>query len=150
MHFRDAQREDLESIVALLADDILGTTRERNETPLPFQYTDAFEKIHAHPDNRLIVAVDENRSVAGCLQLTITPTLARLGMTRATIEGVRISKNHRGSGLGEKLIKFAIDEARIAGCGLVQLTTDKTRNDAQHFYERLGFEPSHVGMKLHL
>jgi hypothetical protein len=36
------------------------------------------------------------------------------------------------------------------GCGLVQLTTDKKRNDAHRFYERLGFISSHEGMKLTL
>jgi hypothetical protein len=32
----------------------------------------------------------------------------------------------------------------------VQLTSDKSRPDAQRFYERLGFVASHVGMKLAL
>jgi hypothetical protein len=32
----------------------------------------------------------------------------------------------------------------------VQLTTNRQRPDAQRFYEKLGFVPSHVGMKLKL
>ncbi|MEC8040914.1 MAG: GNAT family N-acetyltransferase, partial [Pseudomonadota bacterium] len=37
--------------------------------------------------------------------------------------------------------------ARAAGCGLLQLTTNKARNDAQRFYDRLGYVDSHVGYK---
>ncbi len=45
---------------------------------------------------------------------------------------------------------FAIALAREVGCGLVQLTTDKSRHDAQRFFQRLGFVASHEGMKLPL
>lgn len=147
MKFRAATQDDLHAVVEMLADDVLGAQRERLEDPLPSAYTEAFEAIERQPGNQVIVAVDDNDNVIGCLQLTLTPGLARLGMTRATIEGVRIARDHRNTGLGEELFRFAIDEARRAGCGLVQLTTDRARPDAHRFYERLGFEPSHIGMK---
>lgn len=69
-------------------------------------------------------------------------------MTRAQIEGVRVDKQYRRKGIGEALFRHAIDSAKAYGCGLVQLTTDKKRNDAHRFYERLGFVSSHEGMKL--
>ena len=150
MRLRTATKVDLQAIVALLADDILGETRERLEDPLPSSYAEAFDAIERQSGNQIIVAVDDNDDVMGCLQLTLTPGLARLGMTRATIEAVRIARDHRGSGLGEQMFRFAIDEAKKAGCGLVQLTTDRARPDAHRFYEKLGFEPSHIGMKLKL
>jgi GNAT superfamily N-acetyltransferase len=89
-------------------------------------------------------------AIVGCLQLTFIPGLARHGMTRAQIEGVRVIRDHRGRGVGEALFRHAIDLARGHGCGLVQLTSDKTRPDAHRFYERLGFVDTHVGMKLAL
>jgi GNAT superfamily N-acetyltransferase len=46
------------------------------------------------------------------------------------------------------MLRWAIGEARRRGCGLVQLTTDKARGNAQRFYERLGFVPTHEGLKL--
>ncbi|MEM7123399.1 MAG: GNAT family N-acetyltransferase [Pseudomonadota bacterium] len=150
MRLRTATKDDLQAIVALLADDVLGATRERLEDPLPAAYVEAFDAIERQSGNRIIVAVDDNDDVMGCLQLTLTPGLARHGMMRATIEAVRIARNHRNTGLGEQMFRFAIDEAKKAGCGLVQLTTDRTRPDAHRFYERLGFEPSHIGMKLNL
>lgn len=148
MKFRKATLDDLSAVVKLLADDPLGAEREQFEDPLPAQYIEAFHAMERQPGNCLIVAVDDRNTVHGCLQLTITPGIARKGMFRATIEGVRISHAHRGSGLGTKLFEFAIDEAKKANCGLVQLTTDRSRGGAHRFYEALGFEPTHIGMKL--
>lgn len=150
MKFRDAEMGDLYNVVGLLADDILGRKRERHELPLPQEYTQAFKQISEQKGNRLIVAVDEDDEVQGCLQLTFVPGISRLGAQRAIIEGVRVSSKMRGFGLGKQLFIFAIGEARRAGCNLVQLTTDKERPEAHQFYERLGFDPSHIGMKLKL
>jgi ribosomal protein S18 acetylase RimI-like enzyme len=73
-----------------------------------------------------------------------------MGLTRAQIESVRVDSSVRGRKLGELMIQDAIERARKRGCGVVQLTTDKAREDAHRFYERLGFEATHVGMKLSL
>ena len=147
MHFRKAQKEDLPAIVRLLADDELGSGRERYEDPLPEEYDQAFDAIEAQIGNQVILALEEEE-VIGCIQLTIIPGLARLGMKRAQIEGVRVDKKYRGKRVGEALFKEAIAIAKTEKCGLVQLTTDKQRNDAHRFYERLGFSASHEGMKL--
>lgn len=147
MEFKTANVNHLPAIVRLLADDELGATRERFEHPLPKAYIDAFAKIEQQIGNSIIVALDNNE-VIGCIQLTIIPGIARLGTTRAQIEGVRIDSDYRGTGVGESLFRYAINEARAMGCGMIQLTTDKKRKDAHRFYERLGFVASHDGMKL--
>lgn len=147
MNFRKAYKEDLPMIVRLLADDALGSGRERYEEPLPEEYYQAFDAIEAQAGNQILLAVEDNK-IIGCLQLTIIPGLARKGIKRAQIEGVRIDKNFRGNGIGEALFKEAITIAKAEKCGLVQLTTDKQREDAHRFYEKLGFSASHEGMKL--
>lgn len=147
MIFRKAVIDDLPDIVQLLADDELGATREQFETPLPDTYFEAFKAIEAQTGNQLLLAV-EGDSVLACLQLTIIPGLARNGLKRAQIEGVRVAKEQRGNKVGEALFKKAIAIAKTEKCGLVQLTTDKQREDAHRFYERLGFVASHEGMKL--
>jgi GNAT superfamily N-acetyltransferase len=68
----------------------------------------------------------------------------------AQIEGVRVAAPWRGQGLGRAMLGWAIEAARQDGCGLVQLTSDKRRADAIRFYESLGFEASHEGLKLPL
>jgi ribosomal protein S18 acetylase RimI-like enzyme len=146
---RVARRADVPAIVRLLADDALGATREHPEEPLAQAYWDAFDAMEAQEGNELLVAEVEG-AIVGCLQLTIIPGLSRGGMKRGQLEGVRVSSRHRGHGIGEVLARAAIERARTQGCRLVQLTTDRTRVDAHRFWERLGFEASHVGMKLPL
>ncbi|HUQ61033.1 GNAT family N-acetyltransferase [Lentzea sp.] len=147
MKIRRAVATDVEAIVAMLADDPLGAQREKPGDPA---YLSAFEVIDADPHQYLAVAEDETGEVVGTLQLTFTSGLSRMGMTRATVEAVRVRSGQRGNGLGERMLRWAIDEARARGCGVVQLTTDASRVDAHRFYERLGFTASHVGMKLAL
>ncbi|MGI8387802.1 GNAT family N-acetyltransferase [Robertmurraya sp. P23] len=147
--FRIANEQDLDNIVSLLTDDVLGIKRERYEHPLPNSYIKAFEAIASDPNNELVVACVGNE-VIGVQQITFTPYLTHQGGWRATIEGVRTSASVRGKGVGTKLIKWAIQRAEERGCHLVQLTTDKKRSDALRFYERLGFKATHEGLKLKL
>lgn len=141
---RRAQPADVEHIVAMLADDPLGAKRER---PGDTRYAEAFQDIDADPRQVLAVAT-LGEEVIGCLQLTFIPGLSRLGATRALIEAVRVRSDQRGGGLGGRLIQWAIDTAKERGAAMVQLTTDASRKDAHRFYERLGFQATHVGMKL--
>jgi len=147
--FRRAVAADVARIVELLAADPLGATREEPGEPLAQAYRDAFAAIDADPNQELIVATVAEQ-FAGVAQLTFIPSLTYRGSWRAQIEGVRVDETYRSRGLGQALIEHAVAQARERGCRLVQLTTDKQRPRALEFYERLGFVPSHVGMKLHL
>ncbi|MFF2659684.1 GNAT family N-acetyltransferase [Kitasatospora sp. NPDC058032] len=144
---RRATEDDLPAIVAMLADDPLGATRESPDDLTP--YRTALARIDADPHQHLVVAERAGRTI-GTLQLTVVPGLARKGSTRAVIEAVRIHADERGTGLGTDLIRWAIDRSRALDADLVQLTSDATRTDAHRFYERLGFVPSHIGFKLAL
>jgi GNAT superfamily N-acetyltransferase len=148
LSFRRARLDDVPAIVRMLADDPLGAKRERQETPLPESYVQAFRAIDADANNELVVACRDNE-VVGVLQLTFIPYLTYQGGRRALIEGVRVDSRARSQGLGRALLEWAIARARERGCVMVQLTTDKTRSDAKRFYEGLGFVASHEGMKLH-
>jgi len=147
--FRPARRDDIRAIVDMLADDTLGQAREDVSEPLNPAYLDAFDAIEANP-NELLAVAEVDGTVVGCLQLTFLPGLARKGLWRGQIEGVRVASSMRGSGLGRKMMVWALEECRKRKCGLVQLTSDKSRTDAHRFYENLGFELSHVGMKIML
>lgn len=128
---------------------MLGEAREQISHPLPSAYLSAFEAIDRDPNQFLAVMVDD-RDVIGTLQLTFIAGLSRQGATRGQIEAVRISAARRSEGLGEKLLEWAIKKCRERRCALVQLTTDRRRGDAHRFYERLGFEATHVGYKVEL
>ena len=145
---RRAVRTDVPAIVSLLADDAIGAGREDGRDQRG--YLDAFEDIDADPAHLLVVLV-AGGAVAGTLQLTFLPSLSRGGALRAQVEAVRVSASLRGRGLGEAMLRWAIEESRRRGCAVVQLTTDKRRSDAQRFYvDRLGFAMSHEGLKLDL
>ena len=145
---RRARRDDVAVIVAMLADDALGRGRELIEDPLPPSYFQAFEKLERDPNIALVVAQDEGGQVVGCLQLCILPGLSSQGASRALIEDVRVASHCRSRGIGEQLVQWAVAEAQGKGCRLVELLTHNTRVDAQRFYARLGFQPSHVGMTI--
>nr|WP_030713886.1 GNAT family N-acetyltransferase [Streptomyces sp. NRRL S-237] len=144
---RPATEADVPAIVAMLADDPLGATRESPEDLTP--YLAALKRLTGDPNQHLVVAVRADR-VVGTLQLTIVPGLSRKGATRSIIEGVRVHADERGGGLGTRFIEWAVAKSRAENCALVQLTSDASRTDAHRFYERLGFTASHVGFKLQL
>lgn len=148
--FRCAKMADLGTIIGLLANDPLGRSREIVSDPPDPAYIAAFEAIDHDPNQLLAVATLADGSVIGCLQLSFIPGLSRLGQWRGQIESVRVAEAVRGQGAGRQIFEWAICECRRRGCGLVQLTSDKTRADAIRFYESLGFVASHEGMKLNL
>ncbi|MDA8745943.1 GNAT family N-acetyltransferase [Rubripirellula amarantea] len=148
-YFRLAERQHLSSVVALLADDRLGAMREVAGHDLDACYVSAFDAIEADPNNELIVA-ERSGSIVGTLQITYTPNLTHMGAMRATIEGVRVSSSLRSSGIGTRMLQWAIERCRCRGCRLVQLTSDLTRDDAIEFYCKIGFKHTHAGLKLWL
>ncbi|KQQ94353.1 hypothetical protein ASF62_09545 [Leifsonia sp. Leaf325] len=145
---RRAAIGDLDAILGLLADDPVSAARGDRARPEDRPaYERAFAAIDADPAQKLLVAVTDAGEVLGTMQLTVIPGLARVGASRLQIEAVRVRSDQRGRGIGGAMIRWAMDEAPALGAALVQLTSDAARVDAHRFYERLGFEASHVGFK---
>lgn len=149
MKYREALQSDLPDIIRLYSDDSLGSSREMAGNPVDDVYTKAFEDISKDPNNRLYV-VEDSGKIIGTMQYTVIAHLNRSGTKRAQIESVHIHSAYRNQGIGRALMEFAMDQAKADGCGIVQLTTDKTREDAHRFYLNLGFVDSHIGMKKHI
>lgn len=142
--FRDARAEDVPAVVALLADDMLGATRERQDMDL---YRAAFEAMRAEGANHLIVGEDGAGRIVATYQITFISGLSLAAARRAQVESVRVASNLRGQGVGQMMFADAEARAREAGCRLVQLTMNATRTESRRFYQSLGFEASHVGFK---
>lgn len=147
--FRNAVEQDLDRIVEMLSDDFLGSKRECYQHPIPNSYIEAYKAITSDPNNELVVAWYANK-IIGVQQIIFIPYITHQGRWRATIEGVRISSSIHGKGVGTKLIQWAIQRAKARGCHLIQLMTDKQRDDTLRFYERLGFNSTHEGFKMKL
>jgi GNAT superfamily N-acetyltransferase len=147
--FRRATEADVPAIVRMLADDTLGASREALGAESLPRYLDAFRVIDADA-NQFLLVVDDGTEIVGTLQLTFIAGLARGGLKRGLVEAVRVASDRRGEKIGEAMLAWAVDKCRQESCGIVQLTTDKSRTDAHRFYDRLGFEPSHIGYKMML
>jgi GNAT superfamily N-acetyltransferase len=150
--YRDARPDDIPTMLIL---SHAGDARGADTPPLdPATLTDpryrsAFDEISADPNHRLIV-VEQDGEVIGTLQISYIPGLPRFGMKRGLLENVHIRGDQRGKGLGSQMVLWAIEQCRAAGCGMVQLTSNKLRLDAHRFYRALGFQQSHEGFKLYL
>ena len=147
--FRLANEDDLVEILAMIANDQLGKNRERFELPLPVSYVNAYHIINKDSNQELIV-VELDNEIVGTFQLSYLQYLTYQGGLRVLVEAVRVKDSHRGKGLGRLIFNYIIDQSKKNGAHMVQLTSNKERADARRFYESLGFEASHEGLKLHL
>ena len=146
---RKMQKADLPRILQLLSDDELGQSRENLQNSQHYNYLRAFTAINADL-NQYLAVFEKDDKIIGCLQISFIPGLSRRGALRGQIESVRVAANFRNNGYGTLMMTWAIEKCRKQGCSLVQLTSDKTRKDAQRFYQKLGFVTSHEGFKLQL
>ena len=152
LSFRDARPADIATMIML---SHAGDARGKDTPALDPatlddpRYRAAFDEIAADSSHRLIVA-ERNGEIVGTIQISFIPGLPKFGMKRGMLENVHIRADQRGTGLGTEMVQWAIERCREAGCGMVQLTSNKLRIDAHRFYEKLGFDKSHEGFKLTL
>jgi N-acetylglutamate synthase-like GNAT family acetyltransferase len=146
---RKARVADLPHLIELLLEDELGASRESKSAESDKNYTKAFHKIDSDP-NQYLMVLENGDEIIGTCHLTIMPSLTFIGSTRMQIEAVRVAGRYRGQKIGSWMFDQAISYAKENDVSIVQLTTNKKRQKAKHFYENLGFEASHEGMKLYL
>lgn len=102
-------------------------------SPLPSK-SDLEELINS---NSTIVFLAEKGSIIGTLTLVFNkiPT-----GNKVWIEDVVVDNAAKGKGVGEELIKFAIDYVSSKGINQINLTSSTERIAANKLYQRLGFE----------
>ena len=88
-----------------------------------------------------IVVAKENGVVVGMVNVLFTVSTA-LGARVAIFEDMIVSPEVRGSGVGSKLLEYAISSAQVCGCKRITLLTDSDNISAQRFYAKHGFEKS--------
>jgi GNAT superfamily N-acetyltransferase len=149
MLVRSAFRDDLTRIVQILSEDELGVSQEAPGSPLDPAYLEAFEAIERDPNNGVYVA-EIDGEIVGTFHLLFIRQVSNRGRLIAQVESVVVARSARSRGVGAAMMSWAIAEASRRGCLRVQLTTNVARVDAHRFYERLGFQTTHKGMKLYL
>lgn len=146
---RHARRSDLSALVELFADDVIGGHGDTTDPAALVDYVAAFERIQASANDTLYVA-EIRGMVVGTFQTTILTALPGRGGSSLLVEAVQTRADQRGLGIGEAMLRHAMEYARQQGIAKVQLTSNSARTDAHRFYRRLGFEASHFGFKLRL
>ena len=88
------------------------------------------------PGSTLIVARNDSDEIVGALTLAVyrVPT----GI-RSVIEDVIVDRSARGQGIGEVLMRRAIELAREKGAASITLTSNPKRTTANRLYLRMGF-----------
>lgn len=145
--YRRASNDDLPTIIKLLREDQLGQVREALWDMSLMKYQKAFERIDADPHQYLMVVENQNEIVGTC-HLTILPSLTFEGSTRLQIEAVRVAEKCRSQGIGQWMIDQAIEYGKANDASVIQLMSDKRRDKALNFYDRMGFKATHEGMKI--
>ncbi|QER66830.1 GNAT family N-acetyltransferase [Paucilactobacillus nenjiangensis] len=84
--------------------------------------------------------VDE--AIAGYLKLNVNHAQSEnMGGEALEVERIYLTSNYQKFGLGKKLIYFAEQQAKQLHKKLIWLGVWEHNNNAQHFYEHLGFVP---------
>lgn len=148
---RRARAGDVPGLAALVGADPISAARGDSGEGDLVDYDRAFAALDADPHQLLVVVTRAgDETPVATMQRTLIPGFTRRGAWRSELEAVHVAGHLRGRGLGQRLVQWAVDEARARGCVLVQLTSLHERHDAHRFYARLGFVASHVGFKLPL
>jgi ribosomal protein S18 acetylase RimI-like enzyme len=132
---REAGTADLPQVLALYAQPELD---DGAVLPVP-EAERLFAKFAAYPDYKLYVA-EQDGDVVGAFALLIMDNLGHLGSPSGIIEDVVVAPGRQGSGIGQAMMRFALDRCRAKGCYKAMLSSNARRERAHAFYEALGFD----------
>ncbi len=123
-HYSDAVLAALNDLLAQLSSSPRHLTREHL---LDFINADATHLLMAEEDGQYL----------GCLTLVVFRVPSG---TRARVEDLVVQDNSRGHGIGKALVGRAIQLAQARGAEAIELTSHPSREAANRFYDKLGFE----------
>ncbi len=146
---RKAKVDDIYSIVQLIHDDVLRKLDSSTILLDKKEYQDFFKRIDRDENQFLMVVENEHGDVIGTSHLTLLHYIPFCDR-RVMVEFVRVRKDVQGKGIGRMMFEWIKEKAVEWEASRIQLTTDKRRLRAKLFYESLGYQATHEGMKLFL
>lgn len=96
-----------------------------------------FSELRSNPLFELYLLELEGK-IAGMASLHYMETLAKKS---AWVEDVVVHPTHQGKGLGRKIMKHVVEEAKKKGVKHIDLTSNPKRIAANKLYQKLDFEP---------
>lgn len=134
LNIRSATINDLESILQIYAKAL------DNGNVLSVAHAQViFLKQQQYPDYQVFVAELEDQ-IVGTFALLIMENMAHLGTPSAVVEDVGVLPEMQGKGIGQRMMRFALTQAKEKGCYKMSLSSNLRREQAHQFYESLGFE----------
>jgi ribosomal protein S18 acetylase RimI-like enzyme len=94
------------------------------------------EEMLTSPGTTLLVAKDGER-IVGMATLSLYPKLEKRA---GTVDDVVVLAEYRGQGIGEKLMRAVLEEAKAQGAASLYLTSHASRAAAHKLYEKVGFK----------
>jgi len=126
---------DLPQLVELLG---LLFAQEADFAPDAARQEAGLRLILGRPEVGSVYCARSQGTVVGMVSLLFTVSTARGGRA-AWLEDLVVRPGERGRGVGGRLLRHAIADARALGCTRITLLTDDANEGAQRFYERAGF-----------
>ena len=142
---RKATAADIAGVLALYAQPDLD---DGKVLPLG-EAVSLFEKFARYPDYTLYVA-EQDGEVVGTFALLIMDNLGHLGTPSGIVEDVVVAPARQGSGIGQQMMRFALEHCREKGCYKLVLSSNAKRVRAHAFYELLGFERHGFSFRVNL
>ncbi len=128
---RELKKEDLWNGFLTSLDSLRQASNIKKETALKI-----FDKINQNPDHIIAVAELDGK-IVGSATLLLESKFIHDGGVVGHIEDVVVNKSHQGQKIGEKIIKFLLEQAENKGC---YKTILDCVDDVKPFYEKLGFK----------
>ena len=88
-------------------------------------------------ENSILVTACEGGGIVGMLMLVLYRTPSGL---KGRIEDVVVDELSRGKGIGEAMVRYAIEIARQRKATCIDLTSNPKRKAAHKLYENIGFK----------
>ncbi|HEY3640820.1 MAG TPA: GNAT family N-acetyltransferase [Xanthobacteraceae bacterium] len=132
---RKASAADIAAVLGLYAQPDLD---DGNVLPVD-QAVALFERFGRYPDYTLYVA-EQDHEIVGSFALLVMDNLGHLGSPSGIVEDVVVAPARQGNGIGQAMMRFALERCREKGCYKLMLCSNAKRARAHAFYESLGYE----------
>ena len=143
---REATEDDLPAVLALYAQPAM----DNGKVLTLDEAKSLLAQFRQYPSYRLWVAceaesdaskeTDSGGQVVGTYALLVMHNLAHQGTPSAIVEDVVVSAERQSQGIGQQMMQHAQEQARLAGCYKLVLSSNQKRERAHAFYESLGFQ----------
>jgi len=118
-------------------------------THLADNYVELVAYMQKHKGYKLFRCVDDQGSLVALVSYTIEMRLSANGKLMY-LEDLVIDEQYRGQGLGTKLLDFACEHAKQAGCTALTLDCGIQRLESHEFYKKRGLKNDGLNFKINL